>query len=302
MKIPGYWTRCVFIVVAALLILSFRLADEPRLLQELEDSGHVLLFGIVSLFVLRDWKAGWKSYVAAGLLTISFGICTELMQGVEGGDAEVLDVVRDGLGAIAFLGCAWTFRHRETRKWNLLIRLGAFLMVLGSFVTPCLTVVALAHRWEEFPAIADFGSSLDSRFCSATNARFEIASPLGQSQMHAVRVTFQPAPYSGFAVHGPWPDWTNHRELCFTVYSQLSEIVSLNLRIHDVGHDRRYQDRFNKELSIQPGLSKVSIPLTAVERAPTGRQMELRRIRTIGLFVMEPSNSFDLYFSGFRLE
>jgi hypothetical protein len=211
-------------------------------------------------------------------------------------------VVRDGLGIAAFLGFAWTYYHRETNKWNLLIRLGAFLTVLGGFVTPCLTAVALAHRWEEFPAIADFGSSLESRFCSATNARFEIASPLGQSQMRAARVTFQPAPYSGFAVHGPWPDWTNHRELCFTVYSQLSEIVSLDLRIHDAQHDKRYQDRFNKELAIQPGLSKVSVPLTAVERAPKGRQMELRRIRTIGLFVMQPARSFQLYFSEFGLE
>jgi hypothetical protein len=302
MKISGYWTRCVFIVVAALLILSFRLADEPRLLQELEDSGHVLLFGIVSLFVLRDWKAGWKSYVLAGLATTALGIGTELVQWVEGGDADVYDVLRDGLGAAAFLGFAWTYYHRETNKWNLLIRLGAFLIVLGSFVTPCLTAVALAHRWEEFPAIADFGFSLESRFCSATNARFEVASPPGQSRMHAVRVTFQPAPYSGFAVHGPWPDWTDHRELSFTVYSQLSEDVSLNLRIHDVEHDKRYQDRFNKELSIQPGLSKVSIPLTAVERAPKGRLMELRRIRTIGLFVIKRSESFDLYFSEFRLE
>ena len=74
-----------FIVVAVLLILSFRLADEPRLLQELEDSGHILLFGIVSLFMLRDRKARWKSYMLAGLATTGLGIGTELMQGVEGG-------------------------------------------------------------------------------------------------------------------------------------------------------------------------------------------------------------------------
>jgi len=302
MKIPGYWTRCVLVVVAVLLILSFRLADEPRLLQELENSGHALLFGIVSLFVLRDWRPGWKSYLAAGLLTVAFGICIELMQGVEGGDAEVLDVVRDGLGAIAFLGCAWTLRHRETGKWNLLIRLVAFLIVFAVFVPPVLTIAALAHRWHEFPTVANFGSSFESRFCSTWNARFEIASPPGQPQVHAARVTFQPSRYSGFAVNGPWPDWTHHRELSFTVYSQLSEAVSLNLRIHDARHDKRFQDRFNKELSIEPGLSEVRIPLTTVETAPKRRQMELNRILAVGLFVMRPAKSFHLYFSEFRLE
>ena len=297
----GYPIRCVLAALTAAVILSISIPHESKFLQELENAGHALLFGVVAIVMLKDRKAGRGAYFRTFFAATLLGVGTELMQSFEGRDAEVLDVVRDALGAAAFLGFTWTLRHGERAPRRFLIRMAALGIIVVVFWQPISTGAAFVQRWHSFPMIADFHSQLQARFCSTGNARLEICPAPWEATEYAAKVTFEPAHYSGFSISGPWPDWSTLREFDFTVYSGLPDPVSLNLRIHDAHHNNQYRDRFNKELEINPGLNFVKIPLTLVEKSPSGRRMDLARIRGIGLFVVKPANPFDLFLSDFKL-
>lgn len=298
----SYRIRCLATIALVVLLLSIPLGGESRLMQGLGNAGHAVLFGVVSVLFLMDRQAGKGPYLRAFFLALAFGIATELIQWMEGRDAELLDVVRDGLGAAAFLGVTWTIYYRTTPGKNLLIRLAAAGILLGVFWPPLLTGAALMHRWRTFPIIQDFDTTISTRLCSPGKIHLDFVSAPWNAEERAAQVTFEPVLYSGFAIEGPWPNWAGHQDLTFTVFSALQQTVWLEIRIHDSSHNNEFFDRFNHELSVQPGVNAVKIPLIIVESSPRGRRMDLGRIQAIGLFVIQPANSFDLYFGRFKLE
>ncbi len=297
----AYWSRCIAAVVVVALVLSLPVRTDSRLVHELENSGHAVLFGIAAIVFLRRWRGGLWPYLLAGLVTIALGAATELMQWIEGGNADSLDVVRDGAGALAFLGFAWTLRRRDSILKHYLIRSGSIALILIVFLPPILTCAALAHRWLVFPVIADFRAKVENRFWSAGNREVDIVPAPWQKDGRAARLLYGPAEHPGLAISGPWPDWSGYRELSFLVYSECPETVMLTLRIHDAQHNNKYEDRFNTRLEIHPGLNPIEVPLSAVREAPRGRQMDFRRIRSVFLFMSRPGRPFNLYFGAFTL-
>jgi hypothetical protein len=103
-------------------------------------------------------------------------------------------------------------------------------------------------------------------------------------------------------VEEPYPDWSGYDRLSFTVYSGMKEPVSIVVRIDDAQHDNRYTDRFNRRLVLQPGVNRVSIPLSEVRNSPRGRKMNMTRIQRVVLFAMHPGAPFTLHFDTVRLE
>ena len=295
----NYYIRTVGLIVLVGLILSIRMHDESRLVQELQDSGHAILFGILAVALLRDRKAGFRAYLLVGIITGLIGAATEGMQWIEGRDAEVVDVLRDELGAVAFLVIAWILNHRVGSINRAALGTGATLILIAIFWPAAITAAALAYRWHEFPVIEDFSSRLEMRFCSVGDARLEVIS---EGDKHLGRITFLPAEYSGFAISGPFPNWRMYRKLAFAVESRQPETVRLWLRIHDRKHNDQYSDRYNSELEIHPGTNLVQIPLDVVESAPKDREMDLGAIQAIGLFLIRPKRCLDLCVRGFRLE
>ena len=52
---------------------------------------------------------------------------------------------------------------------------------------------------------------------------------------------------------------------------------------------------------LRPGPNRTRIALSEVERAPDGRRLDLRRIRRLQFFTVDPSGPRTLYFDGIRL-
>jgi hypothetical protein len=293
--------RSLVTIVLVALVLTISFGEESKLWQELQNAGHALLFGAAAILLLRDLKADGREYLRAFSLTLGLGIATELMQWFGGRDAELLDVIRDGLGAAAFLGMAWTLQHPTPFLRLLMLRLAGAGILLGVFSPPMLTGAAMIHRWRTFPLIHEFDTAISARFCSARQARINLVAAPWNGNERAAQVTFEPAQYSGFTIDGPWPSWGSRGDLSFAVYSGQAQTIALNLRIHDVRHNNEHFDRFNQQLPIKPGMNAVRIPLDAIEKAPRGRRMDPAGIKAIGLFVTNPDRDFDLYFGRFLI-
>lgn len=300
------------------LQIFLREPDDSLLWPILMNAGHAPLYGLVSLAILRllpatgrrSADAWYAQYVVALLLTVLVGSASEVLQLLGRGDADAGDIVRDILGASAFLIVAGVFDRRwgsrQARPGRAVALLLAALLLLVALLPAVDTAIAFARRAGAFPRICGFEDPWEETFVSVKEATLERVSPPlgwpGTPSHQVAKVEFGPGAYPGLLINEPWPDWSGYEGLVFEVYSELPTPIELNLRIHDIGHGREYRDRFNRVLVIQPGKSTISIPLREVGQGPLGRRLDLTRVRGLVLFADHPGQAFTLCFDDFRLE
>jgi hypothetical protein len=186
------------------------------------------------------------------------------------------------------------------------VLLVAALLLALAFIPLITTAAAYLGRDAAFPRICGFEAAWETKFVSAKEADLEKTRPpegWGREPADRVgRLVFWPGTYPGLSIGEVHPDWRGFERLVFDVYSKRPEPVKLVLRIHDRGHNNDYWDRFNRALIIQPGASRISIPLRDVQTAPRGRLMDMSRIRGLVVFADHPREALVLYFDDFRLE
>ncbi len=300
------------------------------------DAGHVPLYGLVSLAILRVLEAAAprrsrgaaaagrrdgpriRLYVASFFLAVGTGVLAEVAQGLTGGDASAIDAARDAAGASAFLliACALDLRriHGASRGLPAMLAILAVLPLAIAFATLAGTIVDTIQRDAAFPLICDFESRWAKRFISTNGVDLAVvppppgwggtqagAPPLARGE-HVARLAIREGKYPGFAIVEPHPDWRGYERLAFQVFSELPGPTDLVLRIHDRGHNEDYDDRFNRDVVIAPGANHVEIPLQDVENAPRGRKMDMARIAGVVFFAHRPPSPFTIYVGAFRLE
>ena len=77
--------------------------------------------------------------------------------------------------------------------------------------------------------------------------------------------------------------------------------MDLVVKIEDQLHNGRYEDRFHRLERLEPGPHHIRIPLSEVERAPKGRNIDLRRIRRLEFFTETQPRPFTLFLDIIRL-
>jgi hypothetical protein len=274
------------------------------------DAGHAPLFGAIALAVLRFLLATPLAsrsrlflYGLALGLTVVMGALSEWLQIGADRNSDPRDFARDALGACAFLLAASTWdrcallNSRISSGVRAIYRGSALLMLVPAFISGALVAYAYAERAAALPALCDFAGTWETHFVTASHAQFEYTSlqRAGGGTVSAGRITFEPARFSAFKLVEPYPNWAGYQRLRVVAQSELDRPIDLVLRIHDRGHDQRYLDRFNRSLTVLPGINEFVIPLAEIRSAPEGREMDLSAIRRLSLFAVAPEESFSLY-------
>jgi VanZ family protein len=281
------------------------------------DAGHAPLFGVIALSLLSllrlspHWAAdsGARPYLAAFAAATALGGLTELVQLRDPlRYASWTDWLRDAAGAASFLlaaaGC------RKAPKITPLARTGALvlsILLLTVVAAPLVQVVGIyRERAAALPILCDFQSAWQERFLRAAGVDLRLVPPPEgwptSGPARVARLTFPPGRYPGFTLHEPYPDWGGYERLVVEVYSDVARTVPVAIRIHDRDHDHRYEDRFNRTLSVERGYHRWEIPLEEIRRAPTGRELDLRRVDGIIVFVPRNLETVRLDFGPLRLE
>jgi hypothetical protein len=303
------------LLLACLLALLFfgNVPEHTRFWEALFDAGHAPLFGVIALLVhgllSREHRAGRVLASSA----LAFGVTLILAAGTEAvqylqpeRDVSTADFLRDSAGAGAFLllGAAW--RAPQTARARVAAALAAVLLAAAAaelIYTTSLyaardrafpTLYALDGSWRERPFIDAGANTLTPGQVPAATGATEVG-PLA-------RLDLNPGLYPGLAFDEPYPDWRGFRRLTFTVVSDLDQPLELTIRVHDALHDLRYADRFNRRVTIKPGVNRIAIPVDDIRRAPGGREMDLRRIRGIMIFAYRLEQPLHLYLGPLRLE
>jgi hypothetical protein len=300
---------------------DFSLPWNTLLWRAISNAGHVPLFGILSIAILRlsirvlrryITSRPWH-YVVALISSAFLGLVSEYAQILGPRDADIIDLGRDIAGAVTFLGVL-TFFDRELATWWQMrgSRVKSLLLVVAVLpgaigVLPAgLWAAATWHRDNSFPALCTFDSAWDGWFWDTRDIHFVITDPpAGWKKPPDDRVallTFLPGEYPSFTCVEPVPDWTGYRFLSFELYSTEDNPIDLTFKVEDMAHNECYDDRFNQIVVVKPGVNQVVIPLDSVRQAPVSREMDLTSIALFSLFAGRTEKPFVMYVDNFQLQ
>lgn len=285
-------------------------------IRTLHDFAHAPIFGCVALltlFALRSHGSlggmpPWLQYLGAFCIAVTLGALTEIAQIPVGRDASWTDLRSDVLGAAGFLGLYALFDTRLHRAATRVIGAVAGVSLLAVHSMPLVVAAdAYLHRDQVFPVLADFTQRIDTYFIAPQWAEVGLK-PLPQqwakqSGELAMRVTFAAGPWPGVDFSEPAPDWSGYRTLAIDITNPASTELVLGFRVHDVHHDQRYADRFNRTLHVPP-LTRIvlRIPVADIKSGPQARSMDLQRIAGFLLFRLSESQVGQMYVGRVWLE
>lgn len=319
------WTT-LFLVVAGLIVvlaigLSIPLPHQSRLLQEVLNSTHLFLFGIIALLLqplgartLRTylWPHLW-SYVLAGIIATGIGGLTELIQYFGPRDADPFDFLLDAIGVAAFL--LWRASYdsrlvaRNATKGNrrpLILRSTGTVLIMLALLPLMTMAAAFVSRESRFPELHDFESYFEEPLFALQQASIEFVPPPDRwPAAHGERVgklTLEAGTYPGLTLGEPYPDWRGYSRFCFEVFISGPDSVKLGLRIDDRKHNMEWTDRFGRALMLAPGAHSICVPLDSVLQSPQTREMDMAHIASVWFFVHNNPRTRVIYLDHVRLE
>ena len=298
------WPVAVILAVLSVVIFA-ELPGNRMYTRVVQDFAHVPAFGVVTwcLLMMRRPHAA-LDFVQAVAVAVGLGAAVELVQGQIGGDASLLDVWRDLLGATTAASiCGLVMRTGATVNWRRILipaALAALTSVLALLpVAQC--ALAYRHRDSNFPVLADFRSSSDTYLMRATEPpfrRIRIAEGRGNRVTTALLVPYSTATWPGVVFEEPVPDWRAFESLAIDIYNPGNEPQSIVVGVHDVTYNGTAADRFTAHYELGAHTRRtILIPMSAIRDAPHGRTLDLRRIGRLAVThePQRPSGYFILY-------
>lgn len=293
-----------------LLLISFLFIGGPQLIdkrsfQNFWDLGHVVLFTLLSTIVLRDSK--WlisKNLSIQFILIIGFtfvlGSLIEVVQLYIGRTYEFVDVWRSIVGSL--LGIVFSKEFKNVKPYIIKTARVFVLLLLLIATWPFIkSLVDEIQAQNDFPVIADFENPFELEKwygqCYATiNKEFVFH---GKKSLKAELLTVK---YSGISISYFPTNWQEYSVIKFHVYLPETDSLRLTCRIHDVGHNNKFDDRFNKSFFVNHGWNEIAFDLKQVTNAPSNRIMDITKMKNFALFAVNLKERKTIYFDYLKLE
>lgn len=306
----------ILLVILHIIPLPF----ENRLAQEIENSGHIALFGFFSLILLvfsvqlfgRKIPSHIIHYLIAAGLSILTGAAMEYIQQFVGRDTDIWDFVRDVIGTISFLALYMTVDHsgptyaRRVGYWGrTLIRIASVAAILIMLV-PLFSISSLSlYRRAIFPTLCRFEHSWERGLIRTQKADLSLSAPPGTwpeaRHQQVGKLVLRPGRYPGITIDEPVADWSRYHNLAFDIFNAVDTPITLVIRIDDVRYRPAPDDRFNRAIKAAPGANSIIIPLADIESGPKQRKMNMAAIHDLILFADRLRTPLTIYIDEIRL-
>ncbi len=318
-KGPG--ARLVVLYGAAVLFLLAALGlEKPRSLLELtlRDLREVFYLGFAALVILeltalvgRRWIRKRSLYYAVAIvavLAMVFGY--ELLADPDPAMPERW--IRNLVGALGFLALSAGLdrglkrEHSWLRGWpRRSVGIVGALCVLAALHPLVPVSVSYAGRAGAFPVIVDLASLWQEPFIDVQGAELFVGKGPEQWSRRAGRrvalLLFDGTPGGGVTVREPFKDWSGMSVMLINVYSTAPRPVRVILRLEDSSRLLPAEERVDYALRVVPGANDFFLPLDALSTAPSGRSIDMTRIRRIGLYLGEPADPLRIYVHRIRI-
>ena len=306
---PLGWGLSLILLVVMLFLLFAPIGPDyysHRLYRTLWDLGHLPCFALVAYVTVRGlWGRvrlsgpAWILLLSGGALLA--GVLVELIQFQVGRSVSGRDLFNDLVGAYLVAVLYPPIQRQLAPYLRRFLR--AVLVALLAVAFAPLVIQAYDHSLalRQFPLLASFEHPTElSRW---KGSRHERVAQYPVDGEYALRLRFQGEGYEGVSLSHFPGDWRGFEFLELSIYNE-GEALRATLRIHDDAHVRgemAYSDRYNLGLQVESGWNHLRIPLQQVAQAPLNREMDLSKIRNLGLFVYDLKRSGTIYLDDIRL-
>ena len=304
-----------FLLLAFLVLFFHFLPDQGLVFPSLKDAAHSIVFAVATYLLLLVFVPAYQLYFndpqsvfyrTAGICLFAFfiGIVIEIAQPYVGRDRSLIDVIYDLLGCSA-AGIFHSRKYIESlRRKRLSVVFASSLILLG-LVYPMYNISIIVQRNLSAPLLLSFDQKWESaivRQNAATELKISDAPTAWPNKTKVARVKFGVGyQYPGISFHNIYGQWAEFSSVSFEVFSEQQDEATLILRIHDTLHQNQYDDRFNLNLRVLPGLNNFAISLDDVKLAPKSREMQLDKIVSMILFMAGPEKPISLYIDNIEL-
>lgn len=322
-KRQGFFSGPAFLAAALFSALGGALAffyafhfDRITILNnEIQNTGHIPFFGFITIIFLKlseiylskEGEGPYAHYKRAFVGTFALGVITEASQIIGPRNADLMDLARNTLGSLIFLGIYFFFdakldvpRKRKTLALLLSLTLGLLALSPIAFWKR-----AYYRRDKAFPVLCDFGNYWAWPFYAERRTTLTpVDAPpewKEKSGQKVGKLKIKARVHSGFKIQEPYPDWRSYKFLAFDIFSAMPSDTKVEIKITDFGGGETYSDRFNREIPLKPGHNEVRIPIEDIRRAPAGREMDMTAIQAISLFTQQPDKKLLLYLGNIQL-
>ncbi len=295
------------VVILTSMVLLFGL-DIPSggylFLDKVFDFGHLVLFGVISIAVLRLVQEKGRGYVLAGVITIAGGILSEIIQiPIPGRFCELGDMINDAIGTLTFLGIWYCMHEKGLSLRSKGIVIVVSLLAVGiSFVPSVKAGIDDLREWQSFPVIASFERETEIKRWKPKHAEIERVRAHATSGLYSIKLVLKPeGKYPGIG-SGYFPrDWSGYRKFMLDAFLEGSQPLRITIRINDKEHNQEYEDRFNRSFRLRPGQNHIVIDLDDVKNAPATRKMDMKNITEICIFSYMLHGQKTIYLDNIRL-
>lgn len=317
----GYGAALALIAILAAVVVFAPVPGDTRWIRTVHNSAHAPIFGCISLLALwvirahpraASFRLGFQ-YGLALLAAFLLGGATEILQIPVGRDASLEDALHDSIGALAFLCMFAVFdSHLRAARRSTSVRVAGALIgsiALGVAAAP-VTRAAIKYRDRDqrFPVLADFSHGYDRYFILQKSSVFSAARLPGRwaasPEEMAMRVQLLDGPYPGLEFIEVPSDWSGYRTLAVDLTNPTPLDLQLVLRVHDVTHNNRPDDRFSRRFTLPARTREVMrIGLGDIAAGPQQRVLDLHQVAGIIIFRADESPAVgELYLSRAWLE
>ena len=279
---------------------------EERLSGIIWNLGHIFLFAAVLWLVMTKWQGLTKLPIvwvlpAALIIVILISIPIEVVQGLNGREPSLKDILLNCLGAtvvIIFRSEGFPGKIRFQKPGSQLIVSGFLVVVLYPLFTNSVDAFLM---YRSFPVLSDFESPFE--LTRWTGPALEIKKMDGGNQV--LVATFTSDEYSGLSLNSPYANWSDYDIFSFRIFNPNPLTHHMVLRIHDKQHhlsNWNFDDRFNQGFDVLSGWNDFSFNLNRVKTQPKYRDLDLSEIDEFEIFTHRLPAKATLYFDEFLLQ
>ncbi len=304
--------RLLVVVALALSVWYFDTLSNAHLpWKSWKDSGHAFVFFLGTYFLLligvladkKTGQAGLKRIPVICGASFCLGISIEIIQPYFGRQASFTDIIYDFFGILA-AASLFALRHLADSPKKFLLASLAVLTALST-ARPLYDGHIVSQRTQAIPTLFDFDSGYERSLWQVSGQAHAsvVEAPVAWfgNSTRVAKLSLLGGNYPGIRFHEPHTDWRSFQNLSFYIYSPANDVVQFNVRIHDQAHNNDYSDRFNRSLTVLPGVNRFSIPLMEIANAPIERHLQLDAVDEIAFFSVNPPQPVTLYLDNLKL-
>lgn len=298
----------LLIVLIAMIVPVDLGSYDSRVLDATWDLGHLLLFLIIgySLYYfipgLKDYTLV-KQYVCVLILSALIGLTIEGLQILTGRTSSLSDVGLDVIGGVFAVTLYSPMVVKISRHYRIMVWCLMLLLLSLSIKT------LVSYLWDgyilktEFPLLGDFEKTVERSRWSGLGG-ISISREHASKGTQSLKIEFNSGKYSGAKLINLVHDWTGYEHLKIDIYYPKSASLKLVLSIYSEENTEtasNYNYRFNKNILLQHGWNKITLPINDIKMALPGGVDSLSKIAGLMVYLVNESESQVVYLDNLRL-